>query len=79
MDAAILTQGLTRRFGDLTAVEDVNLSVTAGQFYGFLGPNGAGKSTTLRTISGLLRKHRGRIRYEATLPFEAVAVREDQF
>jgi ABC-2 type transport system ATP-binding protein len=51
---AILTQGLTRRFGDFTAVEDVNLSVAAGQFCGFLGPNGAGKSTTIKMLTGLM-------------------------
>jgi ABC-2 type transport system ATP-binding protein len=50
---AILTQSLTRRFGDFTAVQDVNLSVAAGQFYGFLGPNGAGKSTTIKMLTGL--------------------------
>ncbi len=55
MDApAILTQSLTRRFGDFTAVQDVNLSVAPGQFYGFLGPNGAGKSTTIKMLTGLM-------------------------
>ncbi len=61
VDPAILTQGLTRRFGDLTAVEDVNLSVAAGQFYGFLGPNGAGKSTTIKMLTGLLAPTAGRM------------------
>ena len=51
---AIVTQSLTRRFGDFTAVEDVNLSVAPGQFYGFLGPNGAGKSTTIKMLTGLM-------------------------
>jgi ABC-2 type transport system ATP-binding protein len=52
--AAIFTQSLTRRFGDFTAVEGVNLSVAPGQFYGFLGPNGAGKSTTIKMLTGLM-------------------------
>ncbi len=50
---AIVTHNLTRRFGDFTAVQDVNISVGAGQFYGFLGPNGAGKSTTIKMLTGL--------------------------
>ena len=58
---AILTQVLTRRFGDFTAVEDVNLSVAAGQFYGFLGPNGAGKSTTIKMLTGLMAPTAGRM------------------
>src|SRR5207244_8705335 len=64
MDAAptIITQGLTRRFGELTAVQDVNLSVAPGQFFGFLGPNGAGKSTTIKMLTGLLAPTSGSIR-----------------
>jgi ABC-2 type transport system ATP-binding protein len=62
MDApAIETQGLTRRFGELVAVADVNLSVAPGQFFGFLGPNGAGKSTTIKMLTGLLSASSGRI------------------
>ena len=59
--AAIATEGLTRRFGALTAVEDVNLRVAPGQFFGFLGPNGAGKSTTIKMLTGLLAPTAGRI------------------
>jgi ABC-2 type transport system ATP-binding protein len=54
LDTAILTQKLTRRFGSLTAVDGVDLQVSAGQFFGFLGPNGAGKSTTIKMLTGLL-------------------------
>jgi len=62
MSAAIETTSLTRRFGDFTAVENVNLTVEAGQFFGFLGPNGAGKSTTIKMLTGLLAPTAGAIR-----------------
>jgi len=58
---AIRTEHLTRRFGELVAVEDVNLEVAAGQFFGFLGPNGAGKSTTIKMLTGLLAPTSGRM------------------
>jgi ABC-2 type transport system ATP-binding protein len=60
-DAAISTDGLTRRFGPLVAVQDVNLRVAPGQFFGFLGPNGAGKSTTIKMLTGLLAPSAGRM------------------
>jgi ABC-2 type transport system ATP-binding protein len=59
--AAIHTLGLTRRFGELTAVDNVTLSVAPGQFFGFLGPNGAGKSTTIKMLTGLLEPSAGSI------------------
>ncbi len=61
MIPAVITTGLTRRFGDFTAVEDVNLTVAPGQFFGFLGPNGAGKSTTIKMLTGLLAPTSGSI------------------
>jgi len=62
MDApAIATDHLTRRFGQLVAVDDVNLRVAPGQFFGFLGPNGAGKSTTIKMLTGLLAPTGGRM------------------
>jgi ABC-2 type transport system ATP-binding protein len=59
--AAISTDHLSRRFGELSAVDDVNLRVSAGQFFGFLGPNGAGKSTTIKMLTGLLAPTSGRV------------------
>jgi ABC-2 type transport system ATP-binding protein len=58
---AIATEHLTRRFGDLIAVQDVNFRVAPGQFFGFLGPNGAGKSTTIKMLTGLLAPSSGRM------------------
>jgi ABC-2 type transport system ATP-binding protein len=61
MTLAIETRGLTRCFGDLYAVDGLDLSVEAGRFYGFLGPNGAGKSTTIKMLTGLLAPTQGSI------------------
>ena len=54
MNLAIETTNLTRDFGQVRAVNQLNLRVEAGCFYGFLGPNGAGKSTTMRILTGYL-------------------------
>ncbi|MGN6423096.1 MAG: ABC transporter ATP-binding protein [Asticcacaulis sp.] len=58
---AIITHGLNRRFGAWSAVTDVDLTVEAGQIYGFLGHNGAGKTTTIRLLLGLLRPSGGKV------------------
>jgi len=58
---AIVTEKLSRRFGALTAVDGIDLTVAAGQFFGFLGPNGAGKSTTIKMLTGLLAPTSGRM------------------
>jgi ABC-2 type transport system ATP-binding protein len=55
---------LTRRFGEVTAVDGLSLEVRGGEILGFLGPNGAGKTTTLRVCSGLLRPDAGDIRID---------------
>jgi ABC-2 type transport system ATP-binding protein len=56
---AIQARGLSRRFGDLVAVNQVDLDIPTGSIYGFLGPNGSGKSTTIRMLCGLLTPSSG--------------------
>ena len=56
---AIVTDGLTKHYGQVVGVEDVDLEVRAGEAFGFLGPNGAGKTTTMRLLMGLLFPTRG--------------------
>ncbi len=60
MDAAIQTEGLTKRFGARVAVDGLDLAVRAGSVFGFLGPNGAGKTTTIGMLLGLVRPSAGR-------------------
>jgi ABC-2 type transport system ATP-binding protein len=60
--AAVLTEGLQRRFDDNMAVDGVDLAVAPGEIYGFLGPNGAGKSTTVRMLCTLLLPTGGKAR-----------------
>jgi ABC-2 type transport system ATP-binding protein len=57
---AVSTDGLTKRFGDRTVVDGVNLAIPRGSVCGFVGPNGAGKTTTLRMLLGLIRPTSGR-------------------
>src|SRR4029077_14321497 len=59
-ESVIEVRGMTKRFGELTAVDHVDLTVAAGEIYGFLGPNGSGKTTFLRMLCGLLRADDGR-------------------
>src|SRR5256712_5311772 len=58
-EAAVVTRGLTKRFGRIVAVDHLDLTVKTGELYGFLGPNGAGKSTTLRMLTGIMEATEG--------------------
>ena len=58
-ESVIAVSGLTKRFGNFTAVDHLSFSVRCGEIFGFLGPNGAGKSTTIRMLCGLLTPTEG--------------------
>ncbi|MFB3110447.1 MAG: ABC transporter ATP-binding protein [Gemmatimonadales bacterium] len=57
----IRLEGLTKRYGNFVAVDNIDLHVSKGEIFGFLGPNGAGKTTTLRIIAGIMRPTKGRV------------------
>jgi ABC-2 type transport system ATP-binding protein len=65
-ESIVAVDGLWKRFGDVSAVEDLSFTVERGQVYGLLGPNGAGKTTTLRVLMGLERPSRGTTRLFGT-------------
>jgi ABC-2 type transport system ATP-binding protein len=60
--APVELRGLVKRYGDIVAVDDVDLTVEPGDVYGYLGPNGAGKTTSLRMMLGLIRPTAGSVR-----------------
>ena len=58
---SIVIEGLVKRFGDVLAVNDLNLEIKRGELFGLLGPNGAGKSTTINILSGLIQPTEGNV------------------
>ena len=76
MNTVIETRDLVRRFGEIVAVDSINLSVSEGQVFGFLGPNGAGKSTAIRMLTTLLHPTSGEVYVSGfNVVTEAAAVR----
>ncbi|WP_226701989.1 ATP-binding cassette domain-containing protein [Microbulbifer elongatus] len=76
-EIAIRARGLSKHFGSLKAVDDVDLTVHRSQVYGFLGPNGSGKSTSIRMLCGLLTPTAGEIEVLGlTIPEQAEALRQ---
>jgi ABC-2 type transport system ATP-binding protein len=69
----IKVRGLVKRYGELTAVAGVDLTVNAGDVYGYLGPNGAGKTTSLRMMLGLIRPTAGSVKLFGADPMLSVA------
>jgi ABC-2 type transport system ATP-binding protein len=56
-------RGLTRRYGDLVALDDLSFTVAESQMFGFVGPNGAGKTTAMRIVLGVLEPDAGEVRW----------------
>ena len=75
-EAPIEVRGLVKRYGELTAVAGIDLTVRAGDVYGYLGPNGAGKTTSLRMMLGLIRPTEGTVRLFGRDPQASVAALE---
>ena len=63
-------QQLTKRYGALTAIQDLSFTVRPGEVFGLLGPNGSGKSTTVKILTGLLQPTRGRVCLDGRDTFE---------
>jgi len=78
MESIIETSGLTKRFGDLIAVDHLDLSIAPGEIFGLVGPDGAGKTTTLRMLSGLMDPTEGSARVAGhDVARESQAVRDE--
>jgi len=76
-ELAVRTRGLTRKFGDITAVDRIDLEIPRGQIYGFLGPNGSGKTTIIRMLCGLLTPTSGEaVILGLNVPEQAEALRQ---
>ena len=61
IESVLETRNLQKRYGDLTAVDDLSLEIHKGEIFGFLGPNGAGKTTSINMICGLLKPDGGQV------------------
>jgi ABC-2 type transport system ATP-binding protein len=72
---AIRAEGLTKFYGDVRGIENLDLEVRRGELFGFLGPNGAGKTTTIRLLLDLLRPTRGRVEVLGVDPSSSVELR----
>ena len=72
----IEVKGITKRFGDFTALDELTLTVPSGSVYGLVGPNGSGKSTIIRHITGIYRPDSGEIRIDGETVYENPTVKE---
>jgi ABC-2 type transport system ATP-binding protein len=74
--AAIVVEGLAKRYGSVRAVEDVSFTVEAGEVFALLGPNGAGKTTTLEVLEGFRARDQGRVEVLGLDPGDPAGSRE---
>jgi ABC-type dipeptide/oligopeptide/nickel transport system ATPase component len=74
-DDVLELQGLTRRYGDLVALDDVWFTVAEYQSFGFVGSNGAGKTTAMRTVLGVLARNAGEVRWRGRLMADEISKR----
>jgi ABC-2 type transport system ATP-binding protein len=75
--AAVYARGLTRRFGDFTALDGLDLTVAYGEIFGLVGPDGAGKTTALRILAGIMSPHAGQVRVAGVdVAVDATGVRD---
>src|SRR3954463_1151022 len=74
--APVEGRGLVKRYGEIVAVDGVDLTIEAGDVYGYLGPNGAGKTTSLRMMLGLIRPTAGGVRLFGRDPLDGVRALE---
>lgn len=75
-DYAIQAENLTKNFGDVTAIQGLDLKIDRGRIYGFLGPNGSGKTTAIRMLTGLLQPSSGKVQVlDFQLPEDAEQLR----
>ena len=70
-------KGLTKRFGTVTALDNISFQVDSGSIFGLVGSNGAGKSTFLRTAAGIYRPNAGSVLIDGGEPFENLSVKEN--
>jgi len=61
MDTVISIKNLTKSYGSAKAIDDLNMEIAQGEFFGFLGPNGAGKTTTIRILTGIIKADKGEV------------------
>src|SRR5690606_19198798 len=79
MTLGIDVQGLTVRYGDVTAIDDLSVSLAGGKIYGLLGRNGSGKTTLMSSIAAFMRVEHGQVLVGGQQPYENPAITEQVY